>query len=51
MTTKYKYYVVYWTRMEGFLFQNVPTLAAAQACQGHRGYVRNLKLEVPDVPE
>ena len=42
-----KYYVVYWNKWEGFLFQSVPTKAAAQACQGHTGYIRTLKLEVP----
>jgi hypothetical protein len=43
-----KHYVVYWTRMEGFLFQSVPDLTAALACIEHRGYHSWIVLEVPN---
>jgi hypothetical protein len=49
--TSKKYYVIYWTRMEGFLFQSVPDEDAAKACEGHSGYYRTIELGVPNVPE
>ena len=50
MTSK-KYFVVYWTRMEGFLFQSVPDSDAAWACRKHRGFHSIIQLDVPHVPE
>jgi hypothetical protein len=44
----FKYYVVYWTKWEGFIFQSVPNLEAAQACQDHTGYHSWFDLEVPN---
>ena len=44
----FKYFVVYWTRMEGFLFQSVPSGDAARACEGLMGYHNTIVLEVPD---
>ena len=46
-----KYYVIYYTRMEGFLFQSVVDREAMEACEGHNGYHSCLILEVPSVPE
>jgi hypothetical protein len=49
--TSKKYYVIYWTRMEGFLFLSVPDKEAVVACLDHSGYHSYLELEVPNVPE
>ena len=46
-----KYYVIYYTRMEGFLFQSVVDRQAMVDCEGLKGYHSYLILEVPHVPE
>ena len=48
MITKDKYYVVYWTKWEGFLFQSVPSKTAALACAERTDYNSILCLRVPD---
>jgi hypothetical protein len=35
---KFKWFVAYWTRMEGFIFQSVPDEEAAYACQKYSGF-------------
>jgi hypothetical protein len=44
----FRFYVVYWTKWEGFLFQSVPSTKAAVACEGLSGYHSTLVLEMPD---
>jgi hypothetical protein len=45
-----KYYVVYWTKWEGFIFQSVPTLNSAEALSQLTGFHSILTLEVPSEP-
>lgn len=47
----FKYYVVYWTRMEGFIFQSVASRDTADALSQCKGFHSILELEVPNVPE
>lgn len=44
---KYKYFVVYWNKHEGFLFQAVATKQKAWECESNNGFDRVLELEVP----
>ena len=52
MTSNFDVFVVYWTKWEGYLFQSVLDVDAANRCKDHRGFHSIIQLRrAHDVPE